>query len=155
MSPFAAPARALACACATTLVAVISPLKTLRLFTSADAVALASTSVAAEALAFAEPVLTIGACVAGSSPYANPPLNSTWSFGAETVGVAAASRPGMTIRIAWARAVAPAAWPRLPPRIGRGGGQQQQDCHRGDERTLQHRHPIMQPPAEPQTEPGT
>ena len=68
VSPFAAPARALACACATTLEAVISPLKTLRLFAAAAAVALASTSVDAEALAFADPVVTSGACVVGSSP---------------------------------------------------------------------------------------
>src|SRR5436305_13370156 len=90
------------------LVAVISPLKTLRLLTAADAVALASTSVDAEALAFAEPVVTSAACVTGSSPYEKPPLKSTWSFGAETAGVAAPSWPGTTMRTAWARAVAPA-----------------------------------------------
>jgi hypothetical protein len=45
------------------LVAVISPPKTLRLFTSAAADAFASTSLDADALAFAEPVLTIGAPV--------------------------------------------------------------------------------------------
>jgi hypothetical protein len=76
-SPLAAPARAPACTWATTLVAVISPLKTLRLFTAADAVALASTSVEAEALAFADPLVTSGVCVAGSSPYVKPPLNRT------------------------------------------------------------------------------
>ena len=76
-SPFATPARAVACACATMSVAVISPLKTLRLFTSVLAVAFASTSVEVEALAFAEPVLTIGSCVVVSSPYVKPPLNST------------------------------------------------------------------------------
>ena len=67
-SPFATPVRAVACAWATMLVAVTSPLKTLRLFTSAAAVASVSTSDEVEALAFAEPVLTIGACVVGSSP---------------------------------------------------------------------------------------
>ena len=42
----------------------------------------------------------------------------------------------------------------LPPGVGRGSGQQQQGCNRGDERTLQHRHSIMQPPAERQTRPA-
>src|SRR3954454_22314931 len=56
LSPLAAPARAVACARATMLLATISPLKTLRLFTSADADAAASLSVAADALAFAEPL---------------------------------------------------------------------------------------------------
>jgi hypothetical protein len=58
MSPFAAPARARAFACATTLEAVISPPKTLRSLTSALALALAEVPETAEALAFAEPVVT-------------------------------------------------------------------------------------------------
>ncbi len=58
MSPFAAPARAFACACATTFEAVISPAKTFRSLTSADALALADGWETAETLAFAEPVLT-------------------------------------------------------------------------------------------------
>jgi len=58
MSPFAAPALASAWACATTLVAAISPPKTLRLLTSADAVAFADEPATADALAFAEPLVT-------------------------------------------------------------------------------------------------
>src|SRR4051812_18445997 len=61
LSPLAAPARAVAWARATMLVAVTSPLKALRLFTSADADAEASMSVAADALAFADPGVTIAA----------------------------------------------------------------------------------------------
>ena len=59
MSPFAAPARASACACATTLVAVISPPKMLRFETSAEAVAFAEGPATAEALALADPVVTM------------------------------------------------------------------------------------------------
>jgi N-acetylmuramic acid 6-phosphate (MurNAc-6-P) etherase len=45
-------------------------------------------------------VVTIAAWVAGSSPYVKPPLKSTWSFGAETVGVEPPDWPGTTMRIA-------------------------------------------------------
>ncbi len=59
MSPVAAPARAFACAWATMLPAVISPLKTERPLTSADALAFASLPETAETLAFADPVVTM------------------------------------------------------------------------------------------------
>jgi hypothetical protein len=58
-SPLAAPARAVACASATTLDAVISPPNTLSPLTSAEALAVAVGSATAETLAFAEPVVTM------------------------------------------------------------------------------------------------
>src|SRR5262249_52303629 len=114
VSACAGRARAVAGACATMLVAVISPLKTLRLLTWAEAVALASTSVDADALAFAEPVVTSTARDVGSA-YVKPPLNATWSSGAETARVAPPGPLGTTTRIACARAVDPDAWVPCQP----------------------------------------
>ena len=82
------------------LAAVISPPKTERLLTSAEALADAADPVTADALAFAEPLLTIGPSLFGSSPYEKLPLNWTESFGALTVGVAAPGWPGTTTRMA-------------------------------------------------------
>ena len=60
-SPVAEPAWAVALACATTLEAVISPLKSESELTSADAVALAVVPAVAETLALADPVETVPA----------------------------------------------------------------------------------------------
>ena len=94
MSPFAAPARASACACATTLSAVISPLKTFRLLMSAVAVEPASVPDTADALASAEPDVTRWL-------KSKLPVKTTESFGGdEAMGVPAPSWLGTSTRIA-------------------------------------------------------
>ena len=92
--PLPAPARCSAWAATATVVAVISPPKTDSVLTWADALDWAEGPASADALALAEPVLTIGAPVTGSAPYVKLPLNWTESSGALTVGVPAAGWPG-------------------------------------------------------------
>jgi hypothetical protein len=112
-SPVASPGFAEALACATTSLAVISPSKSERSVTSAEAVANGLPVVSDWTVATYEPAVTAGP----SEPaYEKPFPGATASFGGEEIVGVCAPPPGTTTRIAYARASAPAPpAPELEP----------------------------------------